>query len=93
MPTISKIFEFVIFLLKTTFLVQHDDRRRMRKSEPMGGKSEGPGRRWGSRVSLGVDDKTSSFDLDDADDLDTWSDTTEVIYPPSDSESVDTYAR
>ncbi|XP_070180753.1 mitogen-activated protein kinase-binding protein 1-like isoform X2 [Littorina saxatilis] len=70
----------------------HDDRRRMRKSEPMGGKSEGPGRRWGSRVSLGVDDKTSSFDLDDADDLDTWSDTTEVIYPPSDSESVDTYA-
>lgn len=50
------------------------------------------GRKWGSRLSLNTD-RVASFDLDDADELDNWSDTTEVIYPPSDSETVDTYAR
>ena len=66
----------------------------MRKSDLLGRKSDGPGtRRWGNRISVGNEDKTSSFDFDDTDDLDTWSDTTEVIYPPSEPESVDTYAR
>ncbi|KAK7487105.1 hypothetical protein BaRGS_00021600 [Batillaria attramentaria] len=71
---------------------KHDDRRRFRKSDPQGRRSDGaPSRRWGSRISLG-NDKTNSFDLDDTDDIDSWSDTTEVIYPPSEPDSVDTYA-
>ncbi|XP_025105173.1 mitogen-activated protein kinase-binding protein 1-like isoform X6 [Pomacea canaliculata] len=71
----------------------YDDRRGKRKSEPTGRRSDAgmTGRKWGSRLSLNTD-RVASFDLDDADELDNWSDTTEVIYPPSDSETVDTYA-
>ena len=44
-------------------------------------------------MSLGNEDKGHSLDFDDTDDLDNWSDTTEVIYPPSEPETVDTCER
>ncbi|XP_076442511.1 uncharacterized protein LOC143281273 isoform X2 [Babylonia areolata] len=71
----------------------HEDRRRMRQSDPIGRRSGvGDPRRWGSRASLGNEDRANAIDFDDTDDPDSWSETTEVIYPPSEPESVDTFA-
>ncbi|XP_012941670.1 mitogen-activated protein kinase-binding protein 1 isoform X2 [Aplysia californica] len=44
----------------------------------------GPSSRWADRF---VDFKSNSLEFDDTDELDTGSDTTEVIYPPTDGDS------
>lgn len=59
------------------------------KSDTTLNKSSATAKRWSDRFDVV---KSSSFDFDDTDDLDTGSDTTEIIYPPTDSDS-DQFAR
>lgn len=75
---------------------QYGDKKSKHRSDSAGRPIDATttGRNLGSRLSLSLDKtNTNSFDLDDTDDPDSWSDTTEVIYPPNDAETLDTYAR